>query len=147
MREIIRRAWWSLAALLARLGLGPPGPQVHEDLVLNTPGGVGGQLDILLGLVGVYRLNKPNGADGNKVLNGHGDEAPGGGHRPAASLPGPQPSGGRGEMLSDRPIIAHFFPKCKENFKEICKNIWQCRGGACLFCSGASQFNWRAYRL
>ena len=52
------------------LALLPRGfPQVHEDLVLNAPGGVGGQLDLLGRLVGAHRLDQADGADGDQVLD------------------------------------------------------------------------------
>ena len=42
--------------------------QVHEHLVLNAPGGVGGQLDLLLHVVGVDRFDETQGADGDEVV-------------------------------------------------------------------------------
>ena len=44
---------------------------MHQDFVLNAPGGVGSQLDIFGGLVGVHRFNQTNGPNGNQILNAH----------------------------------------------------------------------------
>ena len=43
--------------------------QVHQNLVLNAPAGVGRQLDALGGLVGPHRLDESDGPDGNQVLD------------------------------------------------------------------------------
>ena len=43
-------------------------PQVHEDLILDAAGGVGGQLDVLVGPKGVDGLDEADGADGDQVL-------------------------------------------------------------------------------
>ena len=52
--------------LVAQLGALP---QVHQDLVLDAPAGVGGQLDVPLYLEGVHRLDEPDGANGDQVLH------------------------------------------------------------------------------
>ena len=44
-------------------------PQVHEYLVFDAAGGVGGQLDILVGTKRVDGLDQPDGADGDQVLD------------------------------------------------------------------------------
>ena len=44
-------------------------PQVHEDLILDAAGGVGGQLDVLVGPKGVDGLDEADGADGDQVLD------------------------------------------------------------------------------
>ncbi len=49
--------------------LGGVFPEIHEDLVLNAPGGVGGQLDVLVRPVGVDGLDEADGADGDQVLD------------------------------------------------------------------------------
>ena len=46
----------------------PLGAEVHEDLILNAPAGVGGELDALVRAEGVYRLDQPDGADGDEIL-------------------------------------------------------------------------------
>ena len=46
----------------------PPGAEVHEDLVLNAPAGIGGQPDVLLRLEGGDALDEPDGADGDQVI-------------------------------------------------------------------------------
>ena len=43
--------------------------QIHQDLVLNAPGGVGGQLDAPGGLIGAHRLDQADGPNGDQVLN------------------------------------------------------------------------------
>ena len=42
--------------------------QVHEDLVFNTPGGIGSQLDVLFRVEGIDRLDQSDGADGDQIL-------------------------------------------------------------------------------
>jgi len=42
---------------------------MHQNLILNTAGSIGRQLDILGGLIGADRFDKPDGTDGNQVLN------------------------------------------------------------------------------
>ena len=42
---------------------------MHQDLVFDAPGGVGGQLDVLGGLIGAHRLDQADGADGDQVLD------------------------------------------------------------------------------
>ena len=44
---------------------------MHQNLVLDTPGRVGGQLDILVGLEGIDGLDETDGANGNQILNAH----------------------------------------------------------------------------
>ena len=44
-------------------------PQVHEDLIFDAAGGVGGQLDVLVGPKGVDGLDEADGADGDQVLD------------------------------------------------------------------------------
>ena len=45
--------------------------QMHQYFVLNAPGGVGGQLDVFCGLIGIDGLDEADGADGNQILNAH----------------------------------------------------------------------------
>ena len=42
--------------------------QVHQNLVLDAPGGVGSQLDVFVHLEGVHRLDETDGADGDEIL-------------------------------------------------------------------------------
>lgn len=44
------------------------GPEVHENLVFNTPAGVGGQPDIFIRLKGGDPLDESDGADGDQVV-------------------------------------------------------------------------------
>ena len=46
----------------------PLRPKMHEDFILNTPAGVGRQLDAPVGAEGVHRLDEPYGADGDQIL-------------------------------------------------------------------------------
>lgn len=46
----------------------PLGAEVHEDLILNAPAGIGGELDALVRAEGVHRLDQPDGADGDEIL-------------------------------------------------------------------------------
>ena len=51
-----------------RLGL-VVAPQVHEDLVFDAAGRVGGQLDLLRRVEGVDRLDQADGADGDQIFD------------------------------------------------------------------------------
>ncbi len=42
--------------------------EVHQDFVLYAAGRVGGQLDVLVRAVGVYRLDQADGPNGNEIL-------------------------------------------------------------------------------
>ena len=46
-------------------------PQIHQDLVFDTPGGVGGKLDIFLRIKGINSLDKPDRPDGDQVFHPH----------------------------------------------------------------------------
>ena len=41
---------------------------MHEDLIFNTPGGVGGEFDVLFQAVGADGLDEADGADGDQIL-------------------------------------------------------------------------------
>ena len=43
-------------------------PEVHEDLIFNTPGGIGGQAHVLICFKGRYPFDEANGADGDQVV-------------------------------------------------------------------------------
>ena len=45
--------------------------QMHQDLIFDTAGGIRRQLDVLVRPVGAHRLDEPDGADGNQVLDPH----------------------------------------------------------------------------
>ncbi len=63
--DVMRHKLWAvLSRLLARLGLVLPG----KDFVLYAAGRVGGQLDVLVRAVGVYRLDQADGPNGNEIL-------------------------------------------------------------------------------
>lgn len=44
-------------------------PQIHQDLVLDAAGSVGGQLDVLVGTEGIDGLDEPDGTNGDQVLD------------------------------------------------------------------------------
>ena len=46
----------------------PLGAEVHQDFILNAPGGVSSQADILVRLEGADALDQADGADGNQVV-------------------------------------------------------------------------------
>ena len=46
----------------------PLGAEVHQDFILNAPGGVSSQADILIRLEGADALDQADGADGNQVV-------------------------------------------------------------------------------
>jgi len=46
----------------------PPGTKIHQDLIFNTPGSVGCELDILIHPVGADGLDQADGANGDQVL-------------------------------------------------------------------------------
>ena len=103
--------------------------QVHQDLVFDAAGGVGGQLDVLGRLIGAHRLDQPDGADGDQVLDVDArvlkpagdvhhqaqvvlDEAGPGPPRPPApggrSAPPPPPGSGGGGRVSLPPMYITF---------------------------------------
>ena len=49
------------------LGL-PLGSEVHQDLVLNASGRIGGQAHLFLRIEGGHPLDQPDGSDGNQVV-------------------------------------------------------------------------------
>ena len=44
------------------------GAEVHEDLILDTPAGIGGQAHVFVRLEGGDPLDEPDGADGDQVV-------------------------------------------------------------------------------
>ena len=46
----------------------PLGAKVHEDLIFDAAGGVGGELDLFVGAEGVDGLDETDRADGDQVL-------------------------------------------------------------------------------
>ena len=46
----------------------PLGAEIHQDLILDAPGGIGGQADVLVRREGGDALDEPDGADGDQVV-------------------------------------------------------------------------------
>ena len=44
------------------------GPKMHQDLIFNTPAGIGGQPDVFVRLKGGDPLDEANGANGDQVV-------------------------------------------------------------------------------
>ncbi len=44
------------------------GAEIHEDLIFDTAGGVGGELDLFVGAEGVHGLDETDRADGDQIL-------------------------------------------------------------------------------
>jgi len=69
IRKVIKERgnWYQLILRIYQLD-----PEVRkaffQNFIFNAPGGVGSQLDILIRAVGTYRLDEPDGTDGDEIV-------------------------------------------------------------------------------